>query len=196
MDDAGRILHHLKHNLWRPESTVLFVGYQAQGSMGRRLLEGIKKVRIMGEEITVKARIANLEGFSAHADKEQLTTWLSNFTSKPANIFVVHGEHQMSEPFAALITDKFNIPTYIPKYGDSVTLTGRSWQIEPSAIIEFEPAVQQLREVLDEMEKEFGQYRSKMEDLVLINGNKLQDVLKRIDKIRKFIKKTLSDLWA
>lgn len=196
MADAGRILHHLKHNLWRPESTVLFVGYQAQGSLGRRLLEGIKKVRIMGEEISVRARIANLEGFSAHADKDQLTDWLSNFTSKPANIFIVHGEQEMSEPFAALIADKFNIPTYIPKYGDAVRLTGRNWQVEPSAIIEFEPAVQQLREVLDEMEKEQDQFRSKMEDLVLINGNKLQDVLKRVEKIQKFIKKTLSDLWT
>ena len=196
MADAGRILHHLKHNLWRPESTVLFVGYQAQGSLGRRLLEGVKKVRIMGEDISVKAKIASLEGFSAHADKDQLTTWLNNFKSKPANIFIVHGEQEMAEPFAALITDKFNIPTYIPKYGDSVMLTGRNWQIQPSAIIEFEPAVQQLKEALDEMEKEFGQFRSKLEDLVLINGNKLQDVLSRIEKVRKFIKKTLTDLWT
>lgn len=196
MADAGRILHHLKHNLWRPESTVLFVGYQAQGSLGRRLLEGVKKVRIMGEEISVKARIANLEGFSAHADKDQLTNWLSNFKSKPVNIFIVHGEQEMSEPFAALITDKFTIPTYVPKYGDSVMITGRSWQIEPSAIVAFEPAVQQLREVLDEFEREYGDFRRKLEDLVLINGNKLQDVLKRIDKIRNFVKKTLSDLWS
>ncbi|SDE16776.1 MBL fold metallo-hydrolase RNA specificity domain-containing protein [Sporomusa acidovorans] len=196
MADAGRILHHLKHNLWRPESTVLFVGYQAQGSLGRRLLEGVKKVRIMGEEISVKATIANLDGFSAHADKEQLITWLGNFKSKPKNIFIVHGEQEMSEPFAAFIKEKFDIPTYIPQYGDAVKMTGSSWQVEPSAIIAFEPAVQQLREYLDELEKEYGDFRRKLEDLVLINGNKLQDVLKRMEKVRVFVKKTLTDLWS
>lgn len=196
MADAGRILHHLKHNLWRPESTVLFVGYQAEGSLGRRLLDGFKKVRIMGEEISVKATIANLEGFSAHADKEQLINWLSNFKNKPANIFIVHGEQEMSEPFAALIAERFNISTYIPKYGDAVNITGRSWKIEPSAIIAFQPALQQLRDYLDEMEKEYAQFRSKMEELVLINSGKLQDVLKRVEKIRKFIRKTLTDLWS
>lgn len=196
MADAGRILHHLKHNLWRPESTILFVGYQAEGSMGRRLLEGFKKVRIMGEEISVKATIANLEGFSAHADKDQLVNWLHNFKSKPANIFIVHGEKEMAEPFAALLAEQFAIPAYIPKYGDAVSISGRSWQIEPSAITTFEPAVQQLREYLDEMEREYQQFRAKMEELVLINNNKLPDVLKRAEKVRKFIKKTLTDLWS
>lgn len=196
MADAGRILHHLKHNLWRPESTVLFVGYQAEGSLGRRLLDGFKKVRIMGEEISVKATIANLEGFSAHADKDQLINWLGNFKTKPANIFIVHGEQAMSEPFAALIAEKFNISTYIPKYGDAVNITGRSWQIEPSAIYAFEPALVQLRELLDEVEKEYQQFRSKMEELVLINNGKLHDIIKRIEKIRKFLRKTLSDLWS
>lgn len=196
MADAGRILHHLKHNLWRPESTVLFVGYQAQGSLGRRLLEGVKKVKIMGEEISVKAKIVNLEGFSAHADKDQLTTWLGNFKTKPANIFVVHGEHDMSEPFAALITDKFGIPTYVPKYGDSALMTGRSWQIEPSAVTAVEPAVLQLREYLADLEKEYAEFRQRLEDLVAVNAGKLHEVLNRVDKIRAFIRKTFNDLWS
>ncbi len=195
MADAGRILHHLKHNLWRPESTVLFVGYQAQGSLGRRLLDGIKKVKIMGEEISVKAKIHNLEGFSAHADKNQLTDWLEKFQTKPANIFIVHGEPEMSGPFAKLIDDKFKIPTYIPKYGDSVLITGRDWQVEPSAIT-VDPAVQQLRAYLDEMEKEYADYTQKLEDLVATDAAKLQQVLSRAEKIRSFIKKTLNDLWS
>ena len=78
----GRILHHLKHNLWRPECGVLFVGFQAEGSMGRRLVEGGKKVRIMGEEISVKAHIYNLEGLSAHADRDEIIDWLSCFVKK------------------------------------------------------------------------------------------------------------------
>ncbi|WP_371381566.1 MBL fold metallo-hydrolase RNA specificity domain-containing protein [Sporomusa aerivorans] len=195
MADAGRILHHLKHNLWRPESTVLFVGYQAQGSMGRRLLEGVKKVKIMGEEISVKAKIYNLEGFSAHADRNQLTTWLGNFKTKPANIFIVHGESEMSEPFAKQISGQFGIPTYIPKYGDSIIIAGRNWQVEPSAIT-VEPAVQLLREYLDEMEKEYTDSRRRLEELVAADAGKLQQVIRQAEKIRTFIKKTLHELWS
>ncbi|QDR81055.1 MBL fold metallo-hydrolase RNA specificity domain-containing protein [Sporomusa termitida] len=194
MADAGRVLHHLKHNLWRPESAVLFVGYQAQGSMGRRLLEGIKKVKIMGEEISVKAKIYNLDGFSAHADQDQLMTWLGKFESKPASIFIVHGEEEMAEPFAQLIDEKFGIATYVPQYGDSVLITGRDWKIEPSAIEAVEPAVQQLRDYLAEMEREYAELRLKLEDAVAINAGKLPDALRRADKIRTFTRKTLKDL--
>ncbi|HWR43820.1 MBL fold metallo-hydrolase [Sporomusa sp.] len=194
MADAGRILHHLKHNLWRPESSVLFVGYQAQGSMGRRLLEGVKKVKIMGEEISVKAKIYNLDGFSAHADQDQLMTWLGKFETKPANIFIVHGEEDMSEPFAQLINEKFGISTYIPHYGDSAMIAGRDWKIEPSTVTAVEPAVQQLRDYLAEMEKEYAELRLKLEDSVATNSGKLPDALSRADKIRAFTKKMLSDL--
>ncbi len=194
MADAGRVLHHLKHNLWRPESAVLFVGYQAQGSMGRRLLEGIKKVKIMGEEISVKAKIYNLDGFSAHADQDQLLTWLGKFESKPANIFIVHGEEEMAEPFAQLINEKFGFSTYIPQYGDSVLIAGRDWKIEPSAVTAVEPAVQQLRDYLAEMEREYAELRLKLEDAVAINAGKLPEALSRADKIRAFTRKTLNDL--
>jgi metallo-beta-lactamase family protein len=183
MADAGRVLHHLKHNLWRPESSVLFVGYQAQGSMGRRLLEGVKKVKIMGEEISVKAKIYNLDGFSAHADQDQLMTWLGKFETKPANIFIVHGEQEMAEPFAQLINEKFGIPTYIPRYGDSVAIAGREWKIEPTAIIAVEPAVQQLRDYLADMEREYAELRLKLEDTVATNAGKLPDALSRADKM-------------
>ncbi|MGL5514926.1 MAG: MBL fold metallo-hydrolase RNA specificity domain-containing protein, partial [Sporomusa sp.] len=194
MADAGRILHHLKHNLWRPESTILFVGYQAQGSMGRRLLEGVRKVKIMGEEISVKARIYSLDGFSAHADQQQMISWLNHFETKPTNIFIVHGEADMSEPFARLINDQFGMSTYIPKYGDSAIITGRSWEIDPSVVMTVDPAVQQLRDHLAELEREYAQSRLSLEDLVAGNAGKIQDVLSRIDKIRSFIKKTLHDL--
>lgn len=92
MCEAGRIRHHLKHNLWRKDSTIIFVGYQAEGTLGRRLLDGAKKVRLFGEEISVEARIEMIEGFSGHADKEGLLKWIERFNRKPKKIFIVHGE--------------------------------------------------------------------------------------------------------
>ncbi|MBQ6831289.1 MAG: MBL fold metallo-hydrolase [Oscillospiraceae bacterium] len=99
MCEAGRIRHHLKHNLWRPESTVLFVGYQAEGSLGRSLQDGAKKVRIFREDITVRAEIATLRGTSGHADKQGLLNWLEKFRSKPGTVFVNHGESESCEDF-------------------------------------------------------------------------------------------------
>ena len=98
MCEAGRIRHHLKHNLWRPECTVLFVGYQAVGTLGRSLLEGAKEVRLFGEGIEVRARIQKLDGISGHADREGLLEWIGAFEKKPV-VFVVHGEDDVCEEF-------------------------------------------------------------------------------------------------
>ena len=90
MCDAGRIRHHLKHNLWRPECAVVFVGYQGEGTLGRRLLEGAKSVKLFGEEIAVRARILNFPGLSSHADRVHLLDWIGHFSPKPDQVFVVH----------------------------------------------------------------------------------------------------------
>ena len=92
MCDAGRIRHHLKHNLWRPESTVVFVGYQAEGSLGRRLLDGVPEVKLFGETIAVKAQIVNFPGLSSHAGLSGLLNWIQAFSPKPSQVFVVHGD--------------------------------------------------------------------------------------------------------
>jgi len=116
MCDAGRIKHHLKHNLWRHESTILFTGYQAMGTLGRRILDGEKKVRIHGEEIAVNAQIKKLEGYSAHADQAGLLKWISSLNKPPKKIFITHGEGDSPKELANLLRDKYpQTDVYIPE---------------------------------------------------------------------------------
>ena len=105
MCDAGRIRHHLKHNLWRKECAIVFVGYQAEGSLGRALMEGAKSVKLFGEEIAVNARIVNFKGLSSHADRDHLLAWARHFAPRPRHIFVVHGEASVTEIFAQHLRD-------------------------------------------------------------------------------------------
>lgn len=100
MCDAGRVRHHLKHNLWRPESAVVFVGYQAEGSLGRRLLDGAETVRLFGETIAVRARVAQCKGLSSHADRNGLLAWIDAFSPAPREVFVVHGEAEVAMGYA------------------------------------------------------------------------------------------------
>ena len=100
MCDAGRIRHHLKHNLWRANSAVVFVGFQSPGTLGRRLLDGVEKVKLFGEEIAVKAKIVNFLGLSSHADHDHLVEWIKAFDPKPAHVFVVHGDEDVAPVFA------------------------------------------------------------------------------------------------
>ena len=122
MCEAGRIRHHLKHNLWRRECTILFVGYQAEGTLGRKLVEGADAVKLFGENIEVNARIQVLPGISGHADMNGLLNWIDGFTEKPSQIFVVHGEDAVTDSFAATITDCFGIPAFAPYSGGCVDL--------------------------------------------------------------------------
>ncbi|MCI2056845.1 MAG: MBL fold metallo-hydrolase [Oscillibacter sp.] len=106
MCDAGRIRHHLKHNLWRPECSVVFVGYQGEGTLGRHLLEGAKSVKMFGEEIAVKAKIVNYTGLSSHADRDHLISWIADFKEpKPQHVFVVHGDREVAPYFAKSVED-------------------------------------------------------------------------------------------
>ena len=117
MCEAGRIRHHLKHNLWREESTILFVGYQANGTLGRILQEGVSEVRLFGETIEVKARIAQLDGFSGHADKEGLVRWICAFSRKPEKVFIVHGEDSVCDEFAYTLRANYGLNTWAPYSG-------------------------------------------------------------------------------
>jgi metallo-beta-lactamase family protein len=122
MCEAGRIRHHLKHNLWRADSTILFVGYQVEGTLGHALLNGAKEVKLFGETIDVKAKIVNLPGISGHADREHLLTWIKAFSGKPERVFVVHGEESAAVSFAGLVKDETGIDAVAPYSGDTYDL--------------------------------------------------------------------------
>jgi metallo-beta-lactamase family protein len=122
MCEAGRIRHHLKHNLWRPECTILFVGYQANGTLGRSLVEGATEVKLFGETIEVSAHIQVLAGVSGHADKQGLIDWLSGFREKPQRVFLVHGEDRVCDTFAAELHEKYGYETTAPYSGGSYDL--------------------------------------------------------------------------
>ena len=119
MCEVGRIKHHLKHNLWNPKSTILFVGYQAPGTLGYNIVNGAKKVKIFGEEIAVNARIEYIEGYSGHADQEGLMNFVYSFIKKPKNIFLVHGEPESQEVLKEKLETETNIPVIIPEFGET-----------------------------------------------------------------------------
>ena len=123
MCTGGRIKHHLINNIQRKESTILFVGYQAVGTLGRSIVDGAKAVRILGEAVPVKARICKIDGFSAHADQKELFSWISNFkTNPPQKIILTHGEEKASFSLSQMIMQKLDFQVVIPKYKDTVNL--------------------------------------------------------------------------
>ena len=122
MCDVGRIKHHLKHNIWNPKSTILFVGYQAPGTLGYEIVNGAKKVTIFGEEFAVNARIEYIEGYSGHADQEWLMNFVYSFYNKPKHIFLVHGEEESQEVLRNKILENTGIGVTIPEYGETYQL--------------------------------------------------------------------------
>ena len=114
MCEAGRIKHHLKHNLWRPECTILFVGYQAVGTLGRSIYDGAKTVKIFGEEIDVEAQILTMKQMSGHADQSGLLKWINSYSPKPKGVYVVHGDAKVSEDFSGMLRHNFGLNAVAP----------------------------------------------------------------------------------
>jgi len=159
MCEAGRIKHHLKHNLWKKESTILFVGYQAMGTLGRKLIDGAKKVKLFGEDISVNARIEMIDGFSGHADRDGLLEWVGKFKKKPLKVFIVHGEEEGMGAFAGQLTERFGLESIIPSKGESFIVSANrviqnvekpevSYTFKRLAIIEM---METLKEEFDEL---------------------------------------------
>ena len=121
MAEAGRIKHHLKHNLWKREAHIVFVGYQARGTLGRQLLDGAKMVRIFGEEIAVKAHIHEIGSLSAHADRDQLLAWAGHF-APPTEVLLTHGERPAAEALARELRSRFGLAVTIPARGETIDL--------------------------------------------------------------------------
>ena len=152
MCEVGRIKHHLKHNLWNPNSTILFVGYQAPGTLGYSIVNGAKKVKIFGEEIAVNARIEYLEGYSGHADQEGLMNFVYSFIEKPKQVFLVHGEENSQEVLGQKIEEEMNLPVIIPNYGETYELDKEN-EVKLTHKIEKKLSVNIKTEVLNRLEK-------------------------------------------
>lgn len=184
MCEVGRIKHHLKHNLFRPESTVLFVGFQAEGTLGRKLLDGEKMVKLFGDEIAVKAQISYLDAFSGHADKDGLIEWINRFSKKPENIFIVHGEYNAQMAFKEIITNKFHINCIIPDYEQTYTdegrllennkLTYKSTRFDILEMLSF------LKQDVDDMT---NTVKSNLKNN--INGINLEEIKKKLDEVKQ-----------
>ena len=134
MCEAGRIRHHLKHNLWRKECTILFVGYQAEGTLGRLIVDGIDEVRLFGEPIKVEASIKTLQGLSGHADKNGLIEWITSFEEKPRRVFVVHGDDNACKNFVETLQVEYGIKAYAPYSGTEFNLLTNKLEYEAEPI--------------------------------------------------------------
>ena len=195
MADAGRVLHHLKHNLWRVDSTVLFAGFQAEGSLGRLLIDGAKRVRIMGEDIVVKAKIQYMEGFSAHADKNQMLDWFKAMEKRPKAFFVIHGEYDAAFNFAEELQRNLGTATAIPQYGDSVVIDGTEWRMETSHLIPEElPEGQELHEALRKFERDIALYKTRIEQITARDSSKTSEIRKKLEKAKKYVDEMLKNV--
>ena len=185
MCDAGRIRHHLKHNLWRPECTILFVGYQADGSLGRRILNGADRVKLFGEEIAVRARIVRFHGLSSHADRDGLLQWIGNYSPKPQQVFVVHGDSKTTETYAQTLRDlgfQAHSPNYEEVYDlleDRVIAPGIVLEPKVPAAPAASPAYRRLEDVGQKL----------MEVIAHNRGGSNKDLGKFADQIRALISK-------
>lgn len=135
MCDAGRIRHHLKHNLWRPECSIVFAGYQAEGTLGRLIQDGAQTVKIFGEEIDVRAHIENIEGISGHADRDGLLTWISSFEKRPDYVFVVHGDEESCTAFADMLDTQLKLKARAPFSGSQFDLIRGCWIKEAEPVL-------------------------------------------------------------
>ena len=189
MCEAGRIRHHLKHNLWREECTILFVGYQAVGTLGRSIVEGAKEVHLFGETIEVRAKITKLEGVSGHADKAGLTKWMLGFKNNPQMVFIVHGDDTVTDDFAAYLHDEHGFNTYAPFSGTSYDLIADEF-IEETTGVKIEGAKKKTRAASTVFERLVAAGQRLLAVISHNEGGANKDLAKFADQIN-----SLCDKW-
>ncbi|MBP7248837.1 MAG: MBL fold metallo-hydrolase [Negativicutes bacterium] len=194
MADAGRIRHHLKYNLWKPECSVIFVGYQAEGTLGRQLIEGRKKVRILGETITVEAEIHKLEGFSAHADKEEIIDWLGHFSTTLKEIFLVHGEEEVLMAFSEELKKKLKIPVSIPYLGDQYEVLKEKITYVGSTLSASEELEPDMMDMFHSFESDYRNYREILLNRAVKHPTDSKEVAQRLARIKRFLRKSIDEL--
>lgn len=192
MCEVGRIKHHLKHNLWDPNNTILFVGYQAPGTLGRSIVDGATKVKIFGEEIAVNARIEYIEGYSGHADQTWLLNFIYSFTNPPKHVFLVHGEEEGQEVLKQKIEETSECKVSIPEFGDSFELgvDGPTLLAETAEIENFRKEFKRL-DLIERIE-ELKDNITDIENVIMkqnidTNDNELRTLEERVKEIQKHI---------
>ena len=188
----GRIKHHLKHNLWNSNNTILFVGYQAAGTLGRKIVEGAKKVKIFGEEIAVNAKIEYIEGYSGHADQEWLLNFIYSFIAKPKQIILVHGEEEAKNTLKQKIQETTEIPVTIPKLGEKYELKN-----EEISLLETIKIPERVESTSDDILAKVKTIKNEIEDMETILkediltrdaiGNKEKEIKLRLREIERLI---------
>lgn len=186
MCTAGRIKHHLKHNLWRKGCSLVVVGFQANGSVGRRIIEGAKSIKLFGETVVVRARVFTIGGFSAHAGQSDLLEWLGHFQNALMQVYITHGERAVSEEFAKIVHAKFGYPALVPEIGETIMVPpverealeireAIKWQQDLSRLIQTAEAIGRVREesaeglpaeLLQEMEMELSRAEGRLEEIL------------------------------
>ena len=185
MCQAGRIKHHLKHNLFKRNSHIIFVGFQAIGTLGRRIRDGAKKVKIFGEKVAVKAKVHSIGAFSAHADREGLSSWLAAMKERPNMVCVVHGEDREAMSFAEYTKERFGFNTYVPYRGDEVdldslpaeTLREHEDKLPEDGLIE---EILQLDDSTSDLSGRLARLRDLLESNLITLDAKTVDHLKRV----------------
>ena len=189
MCEAGRIRHHLKHNLWDSRNSIVFVGYQAEGTLGRYLIEGAKEVKLFGETIMVSAEIYNLEGFSGHADQAGLLDWLGGFQESPKQIFLVHGEEDSKVEFAKVVQEKYGFST-TPVFANSEFELDTGKLLSKDEVIKDvidEEGLNDLKSKLQEMQNDITNILGRTEDAVegQITPDKLTEINNIVQELEK-----------
>ncbi len=196
MCEVGRIKHHLKHNLWNPKNTILFVGYQAPGTLGAKIVGGEKKVKIFGEEVAVNARIEYIEGYSGHADQEWLLNFIYSFIHKPKHIFLVHGEPEGQKILKDKILETTQIPVTIPDYGETYELDEKINMI--AKIDRFDKPRYLKLEVIDRLatlQEEIEEMQEIIKDDMFNtdkNDEEIQEINEKIKELERQIVKIIS----